>query len=222
MARIDQGILGPFSGKVGEVIGSSWKGIPYIKARPTQFHDAKTPRQLTHRLKLQTAHGFARSIKNIIEIGFRNVTGTQTPYNNAVSYLMKNALVGEYPEVGVDPSKVVVSQGKLAGAEDCTISTKEDGTITFTWGDASSKGNVSPEGNFSSESNNSPEDQAILLAYNFAQQQGVSNQVYRKDKSGSVKIPKEWEGDGIACYIFFASDINKDVSNSKFLGMTRL
>ncbi len=213
MAKIDQGILGPFSGKVGEMIGSNWKGIPYIKARPTQFHDAKTPRQLTHRMKLQTAHGFARSIKRIIEIGFRNVTGTQTPYNNAVSYLMKNALVGEYPEVGIDPNKVVVSKGKLAGAEDCSISIKEDETIAFSWGEAS------PEGNVSSESNNSPEDQAILLAYNFAQQQGVSNQALRKDNNGSIKIPKEWKGDDIACYIFFASVTNKDVSNSEFLGM---
>ena len=207
MARINQGILGPFSGKVGEVIGSNWKGIPYIKARPTKYHDAKTPRQLTHRMKLQTAHGLVRSIKPLIEIGFRNVTGNQTPYNNAVSYLMKNALVGEYPEVGIDPSKVMVSQGTLAGADDCSVSTKGDGTIAFLWGEAYSEGNASPE------------DQAFLLAYNFTQQQGVSNQFFRKDKSGSIKIPKEWEGDGIACYIFFASIINKEVSNSEFLGI---
>lgn len=221
MARINQGILGPFSGKVGEVIGSSWKGIPYIKARPTQFHDAKTPKQLTHRMKLQTAHGFARSIKPLIEIGFRNVMGNQTPYNNAVSYLMKNALVGEYPEVGIDPSKVMVSQGTLAGAEDCSVSTedssistddssisaKEDGTIAFSWGEASSEGNASPE------------DQAFLLAYNFTLQEGISNQLSRKDKSGSIKIPKKWEGDCIACYIFFASVTNKEVSNSEFLGI---
>ena len=46
MAKIDEGILGPFSGKVGEVIGSSWHSIPYIKSRPTVFHDAKSPAQL--------------------------------------------------------------------------------------------------------------------------------------------------------------------------------
>ena len=208
MARIEQGILGPFSGKVGEVIGSSWKGIPYIKARPTQFHDAKTPRQLTHRMKLQTAHGFARSIKHIIEIGFRNVTGTQTPYNNAVSYLMKNALVGEYPEVGIDPSKVLISQGILAGAENCSVSIENNDTIAFSWGEASSEGKASTE------------DQAILLAYNFTRQQGISNSVCRKDKKGSIKIPQNWKDDSIACYIFFASVTNKDVSNSKYLGLS--
>ena len=207
MAKIDQGILGPFSGKVGEVIGSSWKGIPYIKARPTQFHDAKTPRQLTHRMKLQTAHAFARSIKHIIEIGYRNVTGTQTPYNNAVSCLMKNALVGESPEVGIDPSKVMISQGKLAGAEDCSVSIEEDGTIAFSWGETSSEGFANAE------------DQAVLLAYNFTKQQGISNVVCRKDKKGNIKIPVTWERGCIACFIFFASVTNKDVSNSKYLGL---
>ncbi len=209
MARIEQGILGPFSGKVGEVIGSSWKGIPYIKARPTQFHDAKTPRQLTHRMKLQTAHAFARSIKNIIEIGFRNVTGTQTPYNNAVSYTMKNALMGEYPEVGITPNKIMISQGKLAGAEDCAFSVKEDGAITFSWGEAAPIGNANDE------------DQAWLLAYNFTQQQGVSIQTSRQAKNGSVKIPEKWKSDCIACYIFFSSITNEEVSNSAFLGIIK-
>lgn len=210
MARIEQGVLGPFSGKVGEVIGSSWKGIPYVKARPSSFHDAKTPRQLTHRMRLQTAHGVARSIKQILEIGFRNVTGAQTPYNNAVSHLMKNALVGEYPEVGIAPSKVVVSQCKLAGAGDCSHSVEEDGTVRFSWSEPFPEGNARPE------------DQAILLAYNFTQLQGVSSLVCRKDKVGRIEVLENWRGDSIACYIFFASVSNESVSNSKYLGMAEL
>ena len=201
MARIEQGILGSFSGKVGEVIGSSWKGIPYIKARPTSFHDPKTPRQLTHRMKLQMAHGFVKSIKHIVEIGFRNVTG---------SYQMKNALVGEYPEVGIAPSKVMVSQGKLAGAEDCSFSVREDGNVVFSWEKALVGGNASAD------------NQALLLVYNFTKMQGQSSQTYRKEKSGSVRIPKEWSEDSLACYMFFASVSNENVSNSEFLGMVEL
>lgn len=207
MAKINQGILGPFSGKVGEVIGSSWKGIPYIKARSTQFHDAKSPRQLTHRMKLQMAHGFARSVKHIIEIGFRNVTGAQTPYNNAVSCLMKHALLGEYLDVGIAPSKVLISQGKLAGAENCSVSVEKDDSVAFSWGEASYGGKANVE------------DQAILLAYNFTKQQGISKVVCRKDKKGSIKIPVMWKGDCIACYIFFASTENEEVSDSKHLDL---
>lgn len=97
MAKIDEGILGPFSGKVGEVIGSSWHGIPYIKSQPAVFHDAKSPAQLAQRMKMQVAHGFVKSVKIYAEIGFRMVSGNQTPYNRAVSCIMKQAIVGEYP-----------------------------------------------------------------------------------------------------------------------------
>lgn len=100
MAKTDEGILGPSSGKVGEVIGSSWHGIPYIKSRPAVFHDAKSPAQLAQRMKMQVAHQFVKSIKNIITIGYRYVAGEQIPYNKAVSYIVKNAIVGEYPDMG--------------------------------------------------------------------------------------------------------------------------
>ena len=33
MGTIKQGILGGFSGKVGTVVGSSWKGISYMRGQ---------------------------------------------------------------------------------------------------------------------------------------------------------------------------------------------
>ena len=35
MGTIKQGILGGFSGKVGTVVGSSWKGISYMRGKTT-------------------------------------------------------------------------------------------------------------------------------------------------------------------------------------------
>lgn len=35
MGTIKQGILGGFSGKVGNVVGASWKGIDYIRSLPS-------------------------------------------------------------------------------------------------------------------------------------------------------------------------------------------
>lgn len=72
-----------------------------------------------------------------------------------MSHLMKNALVGEYPEVGIAPSKVVVSQGKLAGAGDGSLSFEEDGVVRFSWSEPFPEGNARPE------------DQAILEASRF-------------------------------------------------------
>ena len=41
MGTIKQGILGGFSGKVGSVVGASWKGISYMRS---QADHVKNPR----------------------------------------------------------------------------------------------------------------------------------------------------------------------------------
>lgn len=49
MGTIKQGILGGFSGKVGTVIGSSWKGISYMKGRAQSVKNPKTAAQTMQR-----------------------------------------------------------------------------------------------------------------------------------------------------------------------------
>lgn len=217
MAKIDEGILGPSSGKVGEVIGSSWHGIPYIKSRPAVFHDAKSPAQLAQRMRMQAAHGFVKSVKIYAEIGFRMVSGNQTPYNRAVSCIMKQAIVGEYPTLYIEPSKVVLSQGKLAGAEE-SLATKEKGKkICFSW----SMNSSSAQNGRTDEIDvldGLEDDTAWLIAYNFTKQEVKALQANRKDQKGVLEYSSRWKGDNIGCYIFFASNETDDTSNSQFFG----
>lgn len=166
MARIENGILGSFSGKVGEVVASSWNGIPYIKSRPTSFHDAKTPAQMAHRMKLQMAHRFVKSVKECVEIGFRQVAEHQSAYNKAVSYMMKNAMVGEYPSIHIEPSKVMLSQGDLAGVKECSASKNKKGEIVFFW-DVNRLGEKDfLKENSETQSTLQVDDTAWLVAYN--------------------------------------------------------
>jgi len=51
MAKINQGILGGFSGKVGGVVGSSWKGIAVMKAKPLSVANPRTAGQVINRSK---------------------------------------------------------------------------------------------------------------------------------------------------------------------------
>ena len=46
MGIIKKGILGGFSGKVGNVVGASWKGIDYIRSLPSTVRNPRTPRQV--------------------------------------------------------------------------------------------------------------------------------------------------------------------------------
>ena len=50
MGIIKKGILGGFSGKVGNVVGASWKGIDYIRSLPSTVRNPRTPRQVKQEL----------------------------------------------------------------------------------------------------------------------------------------------------------------------------
>ena len=62
MARLPQGILGGVLGKVGNVVGSSWKGIPILKSRPLSVANPRTTKQITQRNKMTNIVAFAQPI----------------------------------------------------------------------------------------------------------------------------------------------------------------
>ena len=52
MGIIRQGILGGFSGKVANVVGSSWKGIAIVKSLPLSVANPRTAAQVGQREKM--------------------------------------------------------------------------------------------------------------------------------------------------------------------------
>lgn len=52
MGIIKQGILGGFSGKVANVVGTSWKGIAVVKSQPLSVANPRTAAQVAQRAKL--------------------------------------------------------------------------------------------------------------------------------------------------------------------------
>ena len=49
MGKIKRGILGGVSGKVGSVVGASWKGVDYLRGLPASYTDAKSEPQIAQR-----------------------------------------------------------------------------------------------------------------------------------------------------------------------------
>ncbi|MEY2830895.1 MAG: hypothetical protein RLZZ574_153 [Cyanobacteriota bacterium] len=62
MGVIKRGILGGFSNKVANVVGSSWKGIAVIKSLPLSVANPRTAGQITQRSKMTWAVAFAKLI----------------------------------------------------------------------------------------------------------------------------------------------------------------
>lgn len=54
MAIIDAGILGGLSGKIGNVVGSSWKGISYLRIKAARRANPRTVDQVNQRNKFSS------------------------------------------------------------------------------------------------------------------------------------------------------------------------
>ena len=131
MGTIKQGILGGFSGKVGNVIGGSWKGISYMRSRAQSVSNPKTVGQVGQRTKFSTVMAVLKVIAPYINVGYKGLAKQQTPMNAAMSYHVKNATKGVAPDFSMDFELLLASRGNLAGAVDADESSAA-GVVTIT------------------------------------------------------------------------------------------
>lgn len=90
MGKINKGILGGFSGRVGNVIGGSWKGIDYMRSEATSIADPKTAKQLEQRSKFRVAVEFAKQVVPLINIGLKQYATKRSEFNYLVSSICKD------------------------------------------------------------------------------------------------------------------------------------
>ncbi|HWW40462.1 DUF6266 family protein [Pedobacter sp.] len=136
MARIPRGIMGPIIGKLGPLVGATWKEKAYVRARPSKNKKkgTKSPAKYAAEQTFRFMHLWLVPFHDYIMIGFMNVAREMTQINAAFSRNFKAALTGVYPDLGIDYSKVVISTGDLPGLRilQCRI---ENGVLEVSWED---------------------------------------------------------------------------------------
>ena len=107
MAKYNQGLLGQFSGKAGPVVGSSWKGIGYLRGNPrkTRNRDASMKTEI-QTAKFKLASSFVKAIASLLAITFPGSKTKTTGRNNALSSVLQQAITGDYPDLRIEYSKV--------------------------------------------------------------------------------------------------------------------
>jgi len=58
MGKLKNGILSGFSGKVGNIVGGTWKSIDYIRIKPSQVANPRTEGQVAQRTKFSATLSF--------------------------------------------------------------------------------------------------------------------------------------------------------------------
>lgn len=128
MAIYKQGVLGPFSGKVGTVVGSSWRGVPYIRSLATKVANPRTQGQVAARSRLAAIAGRLKHFAFVISAGFVN-SGSMSPWSAAIKANMK-ALTGPSDNPEVDMTAVTLSDGS-ATFDVKTV--KSASSVDFSW-----------------------------------------------------------------------------------------
>lgn len=206
MGKISQGILGGFSGKVGTVIGSTWKSIHYMRAIATSIKDSRTEKQLFQRSKFLASINFLKTATPFVRIGYRNYAYRQSEFNAAMSHMLRYAVTGDGEQATIDFEKTLLAQGSLTMATDAAVQV-EAGKATFTWTDNSDTGNAAAT------------DKVMVLAYNMDKEETVYNTAAatRADGTAELVLPASWADNALAVYLAFYSEDGQRVSNSQCL-----
>jgi hypothetical protein len=153
MGKLSKGILGGFSGKVGNVVGGSWKGIDYMRSKANRSSFTASKAQLEQQQKFATAMRFLQSMSGLIAIGFRSFAVKKTGINSAISYTLKNAVQGTYPDYSIVYTDALISRGDLPNVPVPTVAIGAGGILTYSWTNNSGVGIARAA------------DKAILAAY---------------------------------------------------------
>jgi hypothetical protein len=207
MGTIKQGILGGFSGKVGTVVGGSWKGISYMRSLAQNVKDPRTPAQMGQRTKFGITIRLLKPLTALLRVGWRQYADGMSAFNAAMAYTLANAITGAYPDYAIDPSKILISRGSLTPATGASATASGE-NITFNWSDNSGAGSAAQT------------DRALIAVLNPALGEAVSTDeaADRMTLSQTIALPPHWAGDNVYTYLGFISEDARETANSIYLG----
>ena len=207
MGTINKGILGGFSGKVGSVIGGSWKGIDYMRSKSSRTNFTATEKQLAQQLKFALMMRFLQPMAGLLSVSFRDFAVKMTGINSAFAYNIKNCITGVYPLFDIDYSLVLVSRGDLPNALAPAVTSGAGSLLTFSWTDNSGVGSAKAT------------DQAILVAFCPDLQQSIYTTIGgdRSALTGELNLVP-FSGKAVETYIGFIALDGKNIATSIFTG----
>ena len=206
MGTINKGILGGFSGKVGTVIGGTWKGIDYMRSKSNKRSFVPSQKQLEQQAKFALMMRFLQPLTALLRITFNNFAVKQTGMNSAFSYNIENAVAGTYPNYTIAYANVLVGRGDLPNVLGPAVTSGAGSVLTFSWTDNSGVGNAQPT------------DEALFVAYCPDLKQSIfAGGATRSAVTGDLNL-LSFAGKVVETYITFVSEDLKSASTSIFTG----
>lgn len=208
MGVIKQGILGGVSGKVGSVVGSSWKGIATLKALPLSVANPNTAGQQAQRGAMTKIVAASRALQAaLIQPLWSPQAVKMSGYN---LFVQKN--ISKFDATGlVSPSTFLATTGTLLGAAIATsVTDVSDSATTLTWSDNSGQSGALGT------------DIAVGVSYNATLDlwKVSDNSATRANETLSITDADTQVGNTVHTWLGFYTANYRSISNSTYLVST--
>lgn len=205
MGTIKQGILGGFSGKVGGIVGTSWKGIGVMKAMPLSVANPKTAKQVNNRDRNTAVLRFAQAVgTSFIRTYWNRFAKGMSGFNDfmSVNYAAFDAVGGVYQE-----GKMFTSVGKLLAMVLATLTGNHSGNLVVTYTARSAQADYVTG------------DLIDVVFFNQDKQESkVVSSIIATSTTTTTACPAGWEaGDVVTCFVSSRRLDGTAVSTSVFM-----
>ena len=213
MAKFSQGILGPFQGKVGTVVGYMWNGKCCMRAYNRTIKNPRTPEQVAHRNMFKQEVQLAAEMRWVLNATMRDQAREMgMTCRNLFMKANQHAFSLEEGVLQVDYSRLVLSMGDVPGVEATETSWSADNVLTvkFDRGMGNAYHHVYLYVHVPDLSEPDNPAKGFLAA-----------PVHRRDKRITVALPDAFAGHTVQLYLMVQSDDGR-WSESSYVGSLML
>lgn len=212
-------ILGDLSGKIGTVVVYRYRNLDLGRSTPRKVMETSAA-QADQRCLFGGVSEFFSLVNlnvSVFERGYQlRLKEHFTAYNAAISYHVKHAVVGEYPNYQIDISKLRFSR---------SIRSTENGyRLNFTASEGR-KAEISWELNPYREKTTQLDDKAVIVFYYTKANERIeviSADVRRSALQYNQLFSDRLVGEDLHCWVFFTSANGKLVSETEYLGAIKI
>lgn len=207
MASKRNNTSGGFSGKVGKLVGTSWRGMPIVRSAPKKSSKEPSAAQLLQRAKFRVVVVFLQPIKPFLAQHFGKMEGSRAPFDLAISYHLKEAIKLENGSLMVDFPKMCISKGHLRGLEGVSTTITAGNLLTVRWIDNSDQSFARPD------------DMLAIILYvpSGAIFHLLENIAPRVCSRTQLTLPEDAVGVQVHCWATFVAFDGVDAATSSYL-----
>lgn len=204
MGNIDLSKMG-LSGKMGPIVAYVVNGKQRFRTF-TEPRNPKTPKQTAHRSRFGFVSKMVSPLYAQIKLGYKN---DNLVYGTVCGKVNREAVIGKYPDLKIDYSKIQIAEGKLKPLSMVTLKIDEiTNTANFNW-------DYETNSKFAKAN-----DRVNIVCFNEA----LPNEIFRESPSNRVEgkaiveLPKHWNASETHFWLYASSWDMMHNSDSVYIG----